>query len=99
MKIRGMMMRELRMPLIAPFETSVEVTDIRRVVLVEVRLEGTGGDVVGWGECAPGEVPSYSPETTETVWHILKDYLWDCVKGQEIEDAADVWPLLEWVRG
>jgi O-succinylbenzoate synthase len=99
MKVREMTMRELRMKLIAPFETSVEVTDVRRVILVEVQVEASGGVVTGWGECAPGEVPSYSPETTDTVWHILKDYLWDCVKGQEIEDATDVWPMLEWVRG
>ena len=99
MKIREMVMRELRMPLVTPFETSVEVTDIRRVVLIEARVEAAGGDVIGWGECAAGEVPSYSPETTDTVWHILKDYLWDLVKGEEIEAAADVWPMLEWVRG
>ena len=99
MKIREMVMRELRMPLIAPFETSVEVTNIRRVVLIEARLEGAGGDVFGWGECAAGEVPSYSPETTDTVWHIVKDYLWDSVKAQEFEAATDVCPMLEWVRG
>ena len=96
-----MTVRELRMKLLTPFETSVEVTDVRRVVLVEVTVEGDSAAkaVTGWGESAAGEVPSYSPETTDTVWHILKDHLWGLVGGQEIEQAADVWPMLEPVRG
>jgi len=99
MKIREMTVRELRMKLVTPFETSVEVTDVRRVVLIEVTVEGDSGTVTGWGESAAGEVPSYTPETTDTVWHILKDHLWELVSGQEIEQAADVWPMLGPVRG
>src|SRR5262249_25547459 len=95
MKIREMTMRELRMKLIAPFETSVEVTDVRRMILIEVEVD----QATGWGECVAGEMPSYSPETTETAWHILKDHLWKLVRGAEIEAAVDVWPMLEPVRG
>src|SRR2546421_11579827 len=95
MKIREIRMRELRMKLIAPFETSTMVTDERRIILVETDVDG----VIGWGECVAGETPGYSPETTETAWHILKDHLWGLLKGKQFCDAAKVWDLLEPVRG
>jgi len=88
-------MREVRMKLVAPFETSVERTEVRRIILVEANVDGA----TGWSECVAGEVPSYSPETTETAWHILRDHLWPLVKGKEFGSAAEVWDLLAHVRG
>ncbi len=95
MRLRGFTLREVRMPLVAPFETSMERTTVRRIVLVEANIDGQSG----WGECVAGESPSYSPETTETAWHILRDFLWPLIKGREFQSAADVWELLDWVRG
>src|SRR5882672_5706772 len=95
MRIREITLRELRMKLIAPFETSTMRTDERRIVLVEADVDG----VTGWGECVAGETPMYSPETTETAWHILRDHLWPLIKGREFESAADVWDMLGLVRG
>ena len=95
MRIGEITVRELAMKLVLPFETSVEVTEARRVVLVEAEVDG----VVGWGECAAGEVPSYSPETTDTVWHMLRDHLGPLLKGREIVAATDVWDVLALVRG
>ena len=83
------------MKLVAPFETSAERTDVRRIILVEADVDGT----VGWGECVAGETPSYSPETTDTAWHILRDHLWPLTKGREFGSAAEVWDLLGHVRG
>jgi O-succinylbenzoate synthase len=95
MRIREIRLRELRMKLVAPFETSTGRTDERRIVLVEADVDGA----TGWGECVAGEAPSYSPETTETAWHILRDHLWPLVKGQEFCEAAKLWDMLEPVRG
>ena len=95
MRLRGFTLRELRMPLVLPFETSMERTTVRHVVLVEANVDGT----TGWGECVAGESPSYSPETTQTAWHVLRDFLWPHLKGKEFASAADVWDLMEWVRG
>ena len=83
------------MKLLAPFETSMERTEVRRIVLVEANVDG----VTGWGECVAGETPSYSPETTDTAWHILRDHLWPLVKGREFGSASEVWDLLAHVRG
>jgi O-succinylbenzoate synthase len=95
MRVREITLREVRMKLIAPFETSAERTDVRRIILVEADVDGTAG----WGECVAGETPSYSPETTDTAWHILCDHLWPLLKGREFDSAAEVWDLLSHVRG
>jgi O-succinylbenzoate synthase len=83
------------MKLVTPFETSVERTDERRIILTEIVTD----DAIGWGECVAGEKPSYSPETTDTAWIVMRDFLWPMIKGQEIRAAADVWDLLQPVRG
>jgi len=95
MQIKEIVLRELRMKLVTPFETSSQRTDERRIVLVEANVDG----VTGWGECVAGETPSYSPETTETAWHILRDHLWPAVRGARFSGAADVWAMLNAVRG
>jgi O-succinylbenzoate synthase len=95
MRIREMTLRELRMKLLAPFETSSTRTVERRILLVEAKVDG----VSGWAECVAGETPGYSPETTETAWHILRDHLWALVRDKEFSCAKDVWDLLEPVRG
>src|SRR5258708_635067 len=95
MQIREMTLRELRMKLVAPFETSAMRADVRRIVLVEANVDG----VMGWGECVAGEAPGYSPETTDTAWHILREHVWPLVKERKFSAAAEVWALLEPVRG
>jgi o-succinylbenzoate synthase len=83
------------MKLVAPFETSMERTEVRRILLVQADVDG----VTGWGECVAGESPYYSPETTDTAWLILRDFLWPMIKGKEFAAAGDVWGLLKRVRG
>jgi len=95
MRIREMTLREIQMRLVAPFETSVERTEVRRIVLVQADVDG----VTGWGECVAGESPTYSPETTDTAWLILRDFLWPLIKGKDFASAGKVWDLLARVRG
>lgn len=95
MRIREITLRELKMKLGTAFETSMERTEARRILLVEANVRGASG----WGECVAGEKPTYSPETTDTAWHILRDHLWPLVRGKEFRGAADVWDLLSSVRG
>ena len=95
MKVRELTLQELRMKLVAPFETSMDVTFERRILLVQADVDG----VIGWGECTAGEKPYYSPENTDTAWMVLKDYLWPKVKGKEFAAASDVWEMLAQVRG
>jgi O-succinylbenzoate synthase len=95
MRLNRIKLREVHMQLVTPFETSMGVNSARRILLVEVNVDGT----TGWGECVAGEDPFYSPETVETAWIILRDYLWPILKGKEFAAAADVWESLRQVRG
>jgi O-succinylbenzoate synthase len=95
MRLRKITLREIHLPLIAPFETSFGVSELRRILLVETDVDG----VIGWGESTAGEDPYYSYETVETAWHIIRDYLWPLLRGKEFTSAADVRDMLALVRG
>jgi o-succinylbenzoate synthase len=95
MLIRELTMREITMKLVAPFETSMDRTEVRRIILVEAEVDG----VIGWGECVAGESPFYSPEYTDTAWPVLRDFLWPLVKEKPFDSASQVWSLLAPVRG
>jgi O-succinylbenzoate synthase len=95
MRLRKITLREIHLPLIAPFETSFGTSELRRILLVEADADG----VVGWGESTAGEDPFYSYETVETAWHIIRDYLWPMIRGREFASAENVWEALAPVRG
>jgi len=95
MNIELIALRELKMRLKAPFETSFGVTHNRRILLVEVVADG----VSGWGEVTTGETPSYNPETTDTAWHVISDFIAPLLTGKTIASAADVATLVAGIRG
>ena len=95
MKIDQIILREIRMPLVAPFETSFGATTQRRIVLVEVKGEGNSG----WGEVTAGETPFYNEENTDTAWIILKDLAIPRVLGQPLGSAAEAAERFEAIRG
>src|SRR6202165_1662830 len=95
MKIDSITLREIHMPLVHFFETSFGRVYSRRILLVSIQADG----VTGWGECVAGEDPYYSPETIQTAWIALRDYLWPLIKGKDFSSAAEVWSLLLRVRG
>ena len=95
MRVRKITLREIHMPLIAPFQTSFGTTSLRRILLVEADVDG----ISGWGESTAGEDPYYSYETVETARHIIRDFLWPILKGRELSSASDVSDLLGQVRG
>ena len=95
MRVRKLILREIHLRLLSPFETSFGKSELRRILLVETDVDG----MAGWGESTAGENPFYSYETVETAWLILRDYLWPLLKGREINAASEVWDLLAPVRG
>jgi O-succinylbenzoate synthase len=95
MKIEAITARELKMRLVAPFETSFGVTQDRRVAVVEVRTDvGTG-----WAELTAMEGPFYNAETIDTAWMMLRQYLSPLVLDVKIASPEDLHPLMEPVRG
>ena len=95
MKIERIELREIQLPLVAPFETSFGRTTSRRIVLVKVFSDGLGG----WGECTVGEHPFYNHESTESCWMIIRDYVAPMVLGREIESPEQVPQLTGKIRG
>lgn len=95
MKLDTLTLQELAMELRYPFETSFGVTKERRIVLVEAQAEGLSG----WGEITAGEDPFFSPETADTAWHIVRDYIVPLLVGKTLGSAAEVPALLARIRG
>jgi O-succinylbenzoate synthase len=95
MRIERIELREIRLPLVAPFETSFGRTTERRIILVKVFCDGE----VGWGECTVGENPFYNHESTESCWMVIRDFVGPMVLGREVESPEQVPQLTRLIRG
>jgi len=88
-------LRELRMQLVHPFETSFGTTRERRIVIVKI-LSDT---YAGYGESTAGEGPFYSHETYQTAWHILSDFIIPMTVGREFANGAEWAHVVHGIRG
>jgi O-succinylbenzoate synthase len=95
MKIDRIELREIRLPLVTPFETSFGRTTERRIILVKAFSDG----LAGWGECTVGEGPFYNHESTDTDWLMIRDFVAPMVVGREIEAPEQVPQLTKAIRG
>jgi o-succinylbenzoate synthase len=95
MKIDRIDLNLVRLPLVRPFRTSSSAKDHLDHILVRVEADG----LIGWGECASPSDPYYCPETVETCWHILRDFLGPLVLGQDWEDIDEFVRLYRRVKG
>jgi len=95
MQIDAIVLRELHIPLVRPFETSFGVTRNRRIVLAEVHSEG----LTGWGECTAGERPTFSSESTDTAWQVLINELAPMLAAESPEHGGDCPKIFRSVRG
>ena len=64
-------LREIRLPLREPFRISSGIEFERRILLLELESDG----VRVWSECVAGERPNYSPETIDTAWLALREWI------------------------
>ena len=96
-QLRKITLREIRLTLREPFRISSGVVSERRIALLE--LEDVNG-VTAWSECVAGEQPNYSPETIDTAWLAIQQWVAPRVLGQSFARAADIYAVLqEDVRG
>jgi O-succinylbenzoate synthase len=92
LRIEQVVLREIHLTLKEPFQISSGTQSRRRIVLVELRdVDG----VTAWGECAAGELPSYSYETADTAWIALRDWVVPRVLGRPFAGPEEVHPHLE----
>jgi O-succinylbenzoate synthase len=94
-RIDALELRLLRLPLVHFFETSFGRVHDRSFLLV--RLDGDG--VTGLGECVADDNPYYSSETTDTAWHVIREFLAPLVLGTPFDHPREVFPAMHRVRG
>jgi O-succinylbenzoate synthase len=85
MRIERIVVREIEMPLRAPFVTAYGEVSHRRLLLVE--LEDRDG-FPGWAECVAGAVPGYSGEAVDSAWSTIAGQLAPKVAGVDLEAPA-----------
>jgi len=97
LQIDRITLREIALPLVEPFQISSGTVAHRRILLVEL-LSSAG--VPGWGECVAGEQPNYGPETVDTAWWALREWIAPRVLGRPFAGPEEIQPALDWnLRG
>ncbi len=95
MRIEQVELRMVRLPLVRPFQTSSSRKDYLDHIIVRAVADG----VTGWGECASPSDPYYCPETTETCWHVLRDFLVPAVIGRDWSTIEELTAFFGRVKG
>jgi O-succinylbenzoate synthase len=93
LRIERITLREIRLRLREPFRISSGVVDERRILLLELR-DASG--ITEWSECVAGELPNYSPETVDTAWLAIREWLAPRILGKGIGVPPEgVYDILE----
>jgi len=95
MRLDSLTLHHVRMPLVAPFETSFGRTTERECIIIAIESEG----LIGYGECVAEREPGYSYETTGTAWHILKDFITPLLLSQDVNNVDEYQQRVEGIRG
>lgn len=91
-RLRSITLREIRMALVEPFRISSGAADVRRILLLETR---DADGFTAWSECVAGERPYFSPETVDTTWLAIREWLGPLALGEPFAGPDAVHPRLE----
>lgn len=95
MKLTGVELRRIRMPLVAPFRTSFGTETCRDILLVRA----VTADAQGWGECVAMSDPLYSSEYVDAAADVLRRFLVPALAACPSLDASSVAPALASFKG
>jgi len=95
MKITGIELRRVAMPLVAPFRTSFGTETARDILLIRVVTP----DAEGWGECVAMNSPLYSAEYVDGATEVLTRFLIPALTAVDDLSANAVGPALSRFRG
>ncbi|MFN2412798.1 MAG: o-succinylbenzoate synthase [Pyrinomonadaceae bacterium] len=84
------------MPLKAPFETSFGVTTKRRIIIVRV-FDKSGAS--GYGECTAMSRPFYNPETVDSAWDIISNFIAPILGSTRVSTASQIGGSLTAIQG
>jgi O-succinylbenzoate synthase len=74
-KLQGVELRRVDMPLVSPFRTSFGTQTARDILLLRAVTTSDRGDAEGWGECVAMSDPLYSSEYVDATADVLRRYL------------------------
>lgn len=95
MKLTGIELRTVALPLVSPFRTSFGTQVVREAVLVRAVTD----NAEGWGEVVAMNDPLYSSEYVAASIDVLKRFLIPAVAAVENLDATKVAPTLHKFKG
>jgi o-succinylbenzoate synthase len=94
-KLTGVELRRVAMPLVAPFRTSFGTQTARDILLVRAVTD----DTEGWGECVAMSDPLYSSEYVDAAADVLRRFLVPRLVAEGPFDANEVAGRLAPVKG
>lgn len=95
MKVKEVVIRQLKMTLKNPFTTSFGTVKDKQFLLLEAKDES---GVIGFGESVAFEVPWYTEETMKTNWHVLEDFLIPLILNKQINHPEEVSHLFKGIK-
>ena len=95
MKLTGVELRRIAMPLVAPFRTSFGTETERDVLLLRVVTD----DAEGWGECVAMSDPLYSSEYVDAAADVLRRFFIPALAAHGQLDANAVATVLAPYKG
>lgn len=95
MRLEGLELRRVRLPLVAPFQTSFGTETVRDALLVRAVADG----VEGWGECVAGIEPRYSSEYVDGAEQVIAAFLGPALLARDELTAETVAQVLAPFKG
>jgi o-succinylbenzoate synthase len=95
LRLERLELREIQMPLVAPFETSFGSFSLRRILIVRV-FDSSGA--FGYGECTAAAEPFYNAETVDTAWYVTTAFIGPLLARSSTARATDVDAALAPIR-
>jgi o-succinylbenzoate synthase len=98
-RLRGLELRRIAMPLRTPFRTSFGTQHDRDVLLVYAEGDVDGQATFGWGECVALSEPRYSAEYVDGAQHVIERFFAPVLLDRRDVAADDVIPALSVFEG
>ena len=98
MKITGVELRRVAMPLVAPFRTSFGTETNRDILILRVVVDDRE-DTAGWGECVAMSNPLYSSEYVDAAADVLRRFLVPALVAAPLTGAHAVAAVLAPFKG
>src|SRR5215469_1930359 len=95
MKIDSITIYRIAIPLLQPWRTAYGENDVNETVLIKMTSEC----LVGWGEAAPLESPTYCAEWAAGAYCLVHDWLAPRLVNQEIDSGEQLHEKLAGFKG